>query len=212
MRTILYQRKCKKCGLVFDVKTDGPNKKYCTFKCAMSDRKKKKPNHTCPICGKEFYRKPSQERTQILTCSPECAYEKRKKETYLRYQDPEKLCRVCGKLLSRGNKRYCSKKCQLIGKELLLEQGNYKSYDIIKKHLLKTRPYQCEECLLSEWKGNPIPLELHHIDGNSENNKKENLKLLCPNCHFFTPTYRSKNIGHGRVRRRVNIVYNSMTE
>lgn len=54
-------------------------------------------------------------------------------------------------------------------------------------------PHKCNNCELTEWLGNPIPLELEHIDGNSSNNKLENLELLCPNCHSLTDTYRGKN-------------------
>jgi len=39
----------------------------------------------------------------------------------------------------------------------------------------------------------PIPLELDHIDGNHQNNALDNLRLLCPNCHSLTPTFRGKN-------------------
>ena len=39
----------------------------------------------------------------------------------------------------------------------------------------------------------PIPLELHHIDGNNQNNNLTNLTLLCPNCHAMTDNYRGKN-------------------
>lgn len=54
--------------------------------------------------------------------------------------------------------------------------------------------YKCMSCDQTEWLGNPIPLELDHIDGNSTNNQLTNLRLLCPNCHALTPTYRGKNI------------------
>jgi len=47
-----------------------------------------------------------------------------------------------------------------------------------------------------------IPIELEHIDGNSENNLLTNLKLLCPNCHSLTPTYKALNVGNGRHKRR----------
>ena len=52
---------------------------------------------------------------------------------------------------------------------------------------------KCCCCGNTEWLGQPIPLELHHIDGNKNNNSLENLELRCPNCHYFTDTYKSKN-------------------
>lgn len=56
------------------------------------------------------------------------------------------------------------------------------------------KQYICEKCKNTEWLGNKIPLELHHIDGNTKNNSLDNLELLCPNCHALTDNYRSKNI------------------
>ncbi len=52
------------------------------------------------------------------------------------------------------------------------------------------KEYQCEQCGNVEWMGQPIPLELHHKDGNRRNNLLENLELLCPNCHAATDNYR----------------------
>ncbi len=43
--------------------------------------------------------------------------------------------------------------------------------------------------------GKPIPLQIDHIDGNSDNNTEDNFRLLCPNCHAQTPTYSGKNAG-----------------
>jgi predicted HNH restriction endonuclease len=64
------------------------------------------------------------------------------------------------------------------------------------------------KCKLCGWdKINPVtgkcPIELEHIDGDSTNNKLENLCLLCPNCHSLTPTYKALNRGNGRHKRRM---------
>ena len=50
----------------------------------------------------------------------------------------------------------------------------------------------CEECGNTQWRGNPIPLDLHHLDGDRFNNSLENLQILCKNCHALTETYSKK--------------------
>ncbi len=52
----------------------------------------------------------------------------------------------------------------------------------------------CEICGLSEWMGKKINCELDHIDGDRTNHKLENLRIICPNCHSQTETFRAKNI------------------
>ena len=69
-----------------------------------------------------------------------------------------------------------------------------------KKVLIKERGYKCESCNLSEWLNEPIPLELEHCDGDNLNNIKNNLLLLCPNCHAKTKFYRGKNINNGKMK------------
>lgn len=65
----------------------------------------------------------------------------------------------------------------------------------LKNRLLKEKffTHQCNMCGSTNWLNNPIPLELHHIDGDSDNNNLSNLQLLCPNCHALTNNYRAKN-------------------
>lgn len=67
-----------------------------------------------------------------------------------------------------------------------------------KQVLIQERGYRCECCCGEIWMGKPIPLELEHVDGDNRNNVKDNLKLLCPNCHAQTPTYRGRGINTGR--------------
>jgi 5-methylcytosine-specific restriction endonuclease McrA len=65
----------------------------------------------------------------------------------------------------------------------------------LKNRLLKEGFLEaiCSSCNLKNWLDGKIPLELDHIDGNNENNVLTNLRLLCPNCHALTSTYRGKN-------------------
>lgn len=65
----------------------------------------------------------------------------------------------------------------------------------LKRRLLKEKIFtaKCFNCDSSEWLDEPIPLELDHINGDNKDNHLLNLRLLCPNCHALTPTYRSKN-------------------
>ena len=80
-----------------------------------------------------------------------------------------------------------------------LEEYLQNSSDIqtnkVKKKILEEgiKEHKCECCGLTTWLNQPIPLELHHIDGDRTNNKIENYELLCPNCHAFTDSYRGKN-------------------
>ena len=56
------------------------------------------------------------------------------------------------------------------------------------------RGRKCERCGRETWEGAPIPLEVHHEDGDHLNNRLSNLKLLCCNCHALTKNYKGKNI------------------
>ena len=86
-----------------------------------------------------------------------------------------------------------------VKKRWSLEEYLQNSSDIqtfkVKTRILEEgiKEHKCECCGLSEWLGQPIPLELHHIDGDRTNNVVSNYQLLCSNCHSFTDSYRGKN-------------------
>ena len=65
----------------------------------------------------------------------------------------------------------------------------------IKRYLFATgiKTNKCEQCNISEWNGKPISCHLDHINGNSNDHKLENLRVLCPNCHSQTETYCGKS-------------------
>lgn len=79
--------------------------------------------------------------------------------------------------------------------EILVPNSPHKSTHSLKLRLIRERIFKerCYECGLTEWNNQKIPLELEHINGVNNDNRLENLTLLCPNCHALTSTYRGKN-------------------
>lgn len=78
--------------------------------------------------------------------------------------------------------------------EALVENSPCKNLGSIKRILINEnlKEYKCEMCGLIEWMGEPIVLELHHINGNNKDNRLENLQWLCPNCHSMTDNFRGR--------------------
>lgn len=72
----------------------------------------------------------------------------------------------------------------------LKDWSSYAKSKYFRKHLLKERDFKCESCNRKTWNKKQIPLEIHHVDGDRTNNKLDNLKVLCCNCHATTKTWR----------------------
>lgn len=174
LKSSLVDKKClnPKCNVLFQVKSYEP-KKYCSSHCANS------VNNTLRI-----------HRTSS--------------------------CLVCGKYTKRVCYKYCSLQCQMderynryIHRWLKgLETGNIglRTRTLshhLRRYILQKYQNKCSKCGWNQRHPTTgiVPLEVNHIDGNAENNKEENLELLCPNCHSLTPNFRNLNKGKGRSWR-----------
>ncbi len=125
-----------------------------------------------------------------------------------------RFCHSCGGILKKRHQyKFCSNQCQSDGRYRIFKEewlaGKRKviTKNIsghIKRFLLEKYG---EKCSLCGWnKKNPstgrAPLEVDHLDGNADNNYVENVRLLCPNCHALTPSFRNLNKGNGRTWRK----------
>lgn len=79
--------------------------------------------------------------------------------------------------------------------EKLLKQNCKHNRVVLRRYILKNNliPYKCAICGCVEWQGKTLSLELDHINGINNDNRLENLRFLCPNCHSQTTTYGSRN-------------------
>ena len=174
---------CLECNINFQSKIS-ENRKFCSQSCSASFNNKKR-------IKSDEYATNTKKRIRIRKIGKQIG-----------------ICICCDKEIYKNNgndvRKYCSSKCQQIYQRDCKIKDNTASSWTLKKYLIEKNGNSCMEC---GWdKVNPttgnVPIELEHIDGNSENNNLDNLKLLCPNCHSLTPTYKALNLGNGRFKRR----------
>ena len=98
--------------------------------------------------------------------------------------------------------------------EFFVKDSNRHGSSIIKR-LIKNgyKEYKCENCGINEWDGKPLRLQVHHINGEHNDNRIENLQLLCPNCHTQTDTYAKSNTAKKKgfkITNRINEILNGV--
>jgi 5-methylcytosine-specific restriction endonuclease McrA len=120
----------------------------------------------------------------------------------------EHICLRCKKeFAGQSSRKFCSDDCSNLFKieetNRRVELGIEKDYRKVKRYLLEKFGNKCEECGLELWLDKLIPLVLDHKDGNHDNNKLKNCRLICNNCDSLTDTYKNRNKGNGRFLRRL---------
>lgn len=180
------------------------------FKTQREQRNKRRAEYSknptrCIECKKEIE---YLERNNKKFCNNSCS------ATFYNRQRVRKMneCLFCTKSCKE---KYCSIKCwgELKRQKYIADwkSGTINGGTIngvtpaIKRYLIGKYGNWCSLC---KWcKTNPItkkvPIEVDHIDGDHDHNTEENLRLLCPNCHSLTPTYKALNSGKGREHRRL---------
>lgn len=157
---------------------------------------------TCEECSSEFETTDRRKRFCNRSCSA-----KFNNKGVTRHGVPSSSCLRCGvKTVPYRNKSgYCSTSCR---QEHEIEQwlaGNlsgcwkYSYAAYVRRWLERKTNTSCEACGFNTLRtdGTNI-LQVDHIDGNWENNRPENVRLLCPNCHAMTDNWGAKNMGNGR--------------
>jgi hypothetical protein len=146
-------------------------------KCGTETRNQKYCSHSCSASVTNLgIRRHYKQRSQCLKCGNETL---------------SKYCSIsCSSSHKKDQKR----------KEVLknIENGKYVSPGQLKTLLLETQK-TCQECGINpEWNGNPLSFQMDHINGDSDDNRLENLRILCPNCHTQTETWCARNKKNGK--------------
>lgn len=219
--------KCCKCQKLYNKTkhfvqgkiSKGYTKNYCSPECANSKDETNYTTFNCANCDISNTRLFSRLVGENNFCDNSCAatfnntrrtatISKNKEYIHKIPKQPicENICLHCKILFIKKKGTFCSVDCTQKHKQEKtiknIKSGSASS-KTIKTYLIKLNGCRCSVCNLSEWNNTIIPIELEHIDGNSDNNTLDNCCLICPNCHALTPTYKVKNKGNGRHYRKM---------
>ncbi|MEQ6900242.1 HNH endonuclease [Nocardioides sp. YIM 152588] len=124
-----------------------------------------------------------------------------------------RTCRRCGADLTKPSQKvFCGTEChQAFARAervaAWLRTGAASTSSLpghyIREHIAGEQDGRCALCgITAEWQARPLVFILDHVDGDSTNNARDNLRLVCPNCDSQLPTFKARNRGNGRHMRR----------
>jgi len=211
--------KCPKCGKEFENERAFSGHKGACFsekvECPICKRmmfvgnlpphlKAHSREHPCAHCGK-IVAGPRR------FCDHSCAAS-HKNKGIRRKGTPTPACLECGKPVKTYHQKFCSQDCSQKArwkktKKRIEKDGGWSprlfGNGTPRRYLLETKGHICWICENKEWMEKPIPLVVDHVNGNSEDWRIVNLRLVCGNCDMQLPTYKGRNSGKGRHYRKI---------
>lgn len=167
--------RCKKCNKGFEIQKGLKN--YCSLKCRNSRNWNEEDKLKKSIANKdnEKLKLASKIRRDKFLSLPKEIYEK---------------------IIKNRNDIWV--------KNLFNKDFKNLSNNLRRKRIILEQEGKCNRCGLDKWLGENLCLEFEHKDGNRNNNLRENLEALCPNCHSLTSTWRGRNNYVGKGKEKIN--------
>ena len=200
-------RICLSCGKILPYELR--KNKFCGHSCAATYNNTKNTHDRAKFWRTEYDKNPK----SCKKCGKVLDFQDRhRKCCSLCYdgftvKDAPKTTGFCLNCDKPCNRKFCCGTCHndYVWENLKIEMertGKARALGTAKRYL-KEKYDKCQICGISDWHGNKLPLILDHVDGNSENWKLSNLRLICSNCDSTLPTYKGRNKGKGRFSRRL---------
>jgi len=203
--------KCKKCSKEFSRKSSLTNhEKYCNGilinKCLECGIETKNPKFCCLSCASNYNNRNktmTEEAKSIMTnkCKKWWTSERKTQQAETRKNNPIKLPETFSESCRKGQNNYWKERDKEIMESKPFDEWPVR---LIKKQLLLKNGNVCEKCSYSYTdKDGKGPFQFHHKDGNNKNWKKENIEILCLNCHWMTPNFAFKGRKHTEKTKRI---------
>lgn len=188
---------CKGCAKIFERERSlNTHKRFCKMWQSLGLKKnkdhlnvedRKKISTSCPLCSREF--------ENVYAMSAHKGHCSGANST-LHLEEARRWSKGLKSETDERVRRQALK--QTIPLQYIIDGNHPKAQSYgLKRKLLKHGVFNntCSICDLEEWMGSPIQCELDHVNGNRHDHRLENLRMLCPNCHSQTNTFRGKNKG-----------------